>query len=293
MDCLQFNESELGQSLEACKIGEESEEFIVLGTANVIPSEDEPKSGRIITCTVEAGKIIVVHSFTTTGSVYSIATLGEHLVAAVNSSIILLSWTAKSKTLHTICSHKGFILALRLVVCGELIIVADLMKSIICLVFDTVNQKFVEKARDYETNWMTSIEAVSDEIFLGSETNRNILVWKKVSGINADQSRRLETVGVFHLGENINRIRKGSLVIKNQSQLSVAEPKLLYCTTEGSIGVIATVRPESHSILASLETAMERVLSPLGGFSHKEFSNFNIGTDNFKTKEKCRIILAL
>ena len=270
LDCMEFSETELGQSLLVARLSQDSEQYIVIGTAYVVESEDEPKIGRILVCSVESGKIVTVGSLKVAGSVYSLASLGEKLIAAVNSSVLLLSWDCDNKTFETVCTYRGFILALRIVVSGNLIVVADLMKSITCLVFDTVTQKFVEKARDYETNWMTSVEAVTDELFFGSETNRNLLVWNRQSGIDSNHTKRLETVGAYHLGENVNRIRKGSLIIENQTQLSLVRPEFLYCTTEGSIGVVATVKPEYQGMLTSLEKSMEQVIAPRGGFSHKE-----------------------
>ena len=47
------------------------------------------------------------------------------------------------------------------------------MKSVSVLVYNGVEKKIEEVARDYDPNWMTSLEILSDDIFLGTENNFN------------------------------------------------------------------------------------------------------------------------
>lgn len=84
--------------------------------------------------------------------------------------------------------------------------------------------------------------------FLGAENNFNFFTVKKNSEAPTDDERRkLELCGQFHVGEMVNRFRKGSLVMKlPETEISTVET-YLFCTTSGSLGVLATL-PHAKSV---------------------------------------------
>lgn len=53
------------------------------------------------------------------------------------------------------------------------------MRSITLLQYKSMEGSFEEIARDYEPNWMTSIEILDDDNFLGAENSCNLFVGQK------------------------------------------------------------------------------------------------------------------
>lgn len=90
------------------------------------------------------------------------------------------------------------------------------------LAYRTTENIIEEIARDYDAKWMTAVEVLDDDTFIGAENSYNLFTVKKNSGtlfsfdlltpIDAatdDDRSRLEVSGLFHLGEFVNRFRPG------------------------------------------------------------------------------------
>jgi CPSF A subunit region len=106
-----------------------------------------------------------------------------------------------------------FIIAVR----GPYLIVGDLMKSISILrinVSDT-DVSLEHIARDPDTNWMTALEAVNlddrneQECYLGADNFCNLFCVSRGHGAGTND-KYLTTVGRFHLGQMVNRFRRGN-----------------------------------------------------------------------------------
>jgi len=177
------------------------------------------------------------------------------------------------------CEHPGHILALYLETRGDFIIVGDLIKSISLLVYTTVDGVIKELARDFRPNWMTAVSFLDDDSYLGAENSFNIFSLQRNSGAVLPEDRaRLESTGEFHVGEFINRLRQGSLVMKipvEGSQKSVeVSNTLIYGTVSGAIGVVACLDIEHYQILEHIQQVLNKVIKGVGGFSHDEWRAF-------------------
>ena len=65
-------------------------------------------------------------------------------------------------------------------------------------------------ARDFNPNWMTSIEILDDDTFLGSENAFNLFTCQKDSAATTDEDRaHLQEVALYHLGDLVNVFRHG------------------------------------------------------------------------------------
>ena len=62
-----------------------------------------------------------------------------------------------------------------------------------------------------------------------------------------------QTVGQFHLGEFVNRFRRGSLVMKLPDSEAAKIPTLLFGTINGSIGVVASLPQQQFAFLSRLQ----------------------------------------
>jgi hypothetical protein len=65
------------------------------------------------------------------------------------------------------CSHHGHIIALYVAVRGDFIVVGDLMKSISLLIYKPDEGAIEERARDFNANWMTAVDILDDDTYLG------------------------------------------------------------------------------------------------------------------------------
>ena len=95
-----------------------------------------------------------------------------------NVQVRLWEWTAE-KELRLECSHFNNIIALYLKTRGDFILVGDLLRSITMLQYKTMEGSFEEIARDYSPNWMTAVEILDDDTFLGAENSYNIFICQR------------------------------------------------------------------------------------------------------------------
>jgi DNA damage-binding protein 1 len=100
----------------------------------------------------------------------------------------------------------------------QLAIVGDLMRSISLVRYYPEHEALEEIARDFNANWTTAVEMLTDDIYVGAENWNNIFVLRRNTKAQAEEVRcRLETVGEYHLGEMCNKFMTGSLVMPHST----------------------------------------------------------------------------
>jgi len=96
----------------------------------------------------------------------------------------------------------------------QLAIVGDLMRSVSLVQYYPEHHALEEIARDFNANWTTAIEMLTDSLYLGAENWCNIFVLRRNTKATSEEARcRLDTVGEFRLGEMCNKFVNGSLVM--------------------------------------------------------------------------------
>ena len=101
-------------------------------------------------------------------------------------------------------------------------LVGDLMRSLSIVQFYPEYDTLEEVARDYNANWTTAVEMLTDDVYLGAENWNNLFVLKRNSNAASEEVRcRLDTVGEFNFGEMPNKFLTGSLVVSTGAQSSV------------------------------------------------------------------------
>lgn len=270
---------EYGCSILSCSFSDDSSVYYCVGTAYVLPEESEPTKGRILVFVVEDGKLQLVAEKETKGAVYSLNAFNGKLLAAINQKIQLYKWMLRddgSRELQSECGHHGHILALYVQTRGDFIVVGDLMKSISLLIYKHEEGAIEERARDYNANWMSAVEILDDDIYLGAENSFNIFTVRKNSEGATDEERgRLDVVGEYHLGEFINRFRHGSLVMRLPDSDVGQIPTAIFGSVNGVIGVIASLPHEQYVFLEKLQTSLRKVIKGVGGLSHEQWRSFN------------------
>lgn len=275
----QLDPFENGCSILSCSFSDDNNVYYCLGTAYVMPEENEPNKGRILVFTVEDGKIQLVTEKETKGAVYNLNAFNGKLLAGINQKIQLYKWMLRddgSRELQSECGHHGHILALYVQSRGDFIVVGDLMKSLSLLIYKHEEGAIEERARDYNANWMTAVEILDDDIYLGAENNFNLFTVRKNSDAATDEERgRLEVVGEYHLGEFVNRFRHGSLVMRLPDSDSAQISTVIFGTVNGVIGVIASLPQEQYLFLEKLQQSLVKVIKGVGGLLHEQWRSFS------------------
>ncbi|KAK3200235.1 hypothetical protein Dsin_023650 [Dipteronia sinensis] len=270
---------EYGCSILSCSFSDDTNVYYCVGTAYVLPEENEPTKGRILVFIVEDGKLQLIVEKETKGAVYSLNAFNGKLLAAINQKIQLYKWMLRddgTRELQSECGHHGHILALFVQTRGDFIVVGDLMKSFSLLIYKHEEGAIEERARDYNANWMSAVEILDDDIYLGAENNFNLFTVRKNSEGATDEERgRLEVVGEYHLGEFVNRFRHGSLVMRLPDSDVGQIPTVIFGTVNGVIGVIASLPHEQYVFLEKLQTNLRKVIKGVGGLNHEQWRSFN------------------
>lgn len=272
----QFLQNEYALSMVSCKLGRDPAVYFIVGTAMVYPEEAEPKQGRIIVFHYTDGKLQTVAEKEVKGAVYSMVEFNGKLLASINSTVRLYEWTAE-KELRTECNHYNNIMALYLKTKGDFILVGDLMRSVLLLAYKPMEGSFEEIARDFNPNWMSAVEILDDDNFLGAENAFNLFVCQKDSAATTDEERQhLQEVGLFHLGEFVNVFSHGSLVLQNLGESSTpTQGSVLFGTVNGMIGLVTSLSESWYSLLLDLQNRLNKVIKSVGKIEHSFWRSFH------------------
>ncbi|XP_030877814.1 DNA damage-binding protein 1-like, partial [Leptonychotes weddellii] len=265
----QFLQNEYALSLVSCKLGKDPNTYFIVGTAMVYPEEAEPKQGRIVVFQYSDGKLQTVAEKEVKGAVYSMVEFNGKLLASINSTVRLYEWTTE-KELRTECNHYNNIMALYLKTKGDFILVGDLMRSVLLLAYKPMEGNFEEIARDFNPNWMSAVEILDDDNFLGAENAFNLFVCQKDSAATTDEERQhLQEVGLFHLGEFVNVFCHGSLVMQNLGETSTpTQGSVLFGTVNGMIGLVTSLSESWYNLLLDMQNRLNKVIKSVGKIEH-------------------------
>jgi len=122
---------------------------------------------------------------------------------------------------------------------------------------------------------MTAVHILDDNTYLGAENAFNLFTVKRNSDCASEEYRqKLEVVGQFHMGEFVNRFRKGSLVMQLPESGVASAETLIFGTVNGVIGIVASLTPEQYQMLHKMEKCLNKVIKGVGGLSHQKWRSF-------------------
>jgi DNA damage-binding protein 1 len=163
-------------------------------------------------------------------------------------------------------------------------------------------------ARDFNSNWTTSIEMLNDSVFLGGDNWNNLFCLRRNTQAQSEEVRcRLDNIGEYHLGEMVNKFMRGSLVMPVTTNIKISSEKrrfaspqkkkktsaspsnstsksgqarsirrpvvvtgsqTLFGTIDGTLGVVLGLDGRTASFFGTLERALASVIRPVGDLSH-------------------------
>ncbi|CAG0918721.1 unnamed protein product [Notodromas monacha] len=272
-----FRPGEYAMSIMSAKLGEDPLTYFVVGTAQMNQEESEPKQGRLILFHWHDGKLIIVAEKEVKGSVYALVNFNGKILAAINATVRLYEWMPE-KDFHHECSHFSNIVALFLKTKGDFILVGDLMRSVTLISYRHLESVFEEIAREYNPCWMTAIEIIDDDTFLGAEHSANIFVCQKDGAASSDEERQyMQVTGSFHVGDMINVFRHGSLMMTQAAadQNLLTQGSILYGTVHGSIGIVTQVTSELFNFLKDVQSKLAKQIKAVGKIDHVDWRSFH------------------
>mmetsp|Transcript_6838 Transcript_6838/g.17214 ORF Transcript_6838/g.17214 Transcript_6838/m.17214 type:complete len:1079 (-) Transcript_6838:121-3357(-) len=263
----------------------DGQQYYVLGTAYCADHDPEPSKGRILVFSVADRQLKLHASKEVRGAVYSLEAFSGKLLAGVNNNVHLLQW---GQDLVSECEYHEHVLVLYLKARGDFVVVGDIMRSINLIMYNQVSGQLELISRDYSINWMSSLEIIDDDVFIGAEHFCNLFTVKKNSDAATDEERaKLDVVGRYHLGEFVNCFRHGSLVMNLPGNENMHVPTIIYASVTGAIGVIASLPQKEFEFMKKVEENMTQVVRGVGGFDHGEWRSFR--TDS-QTEGCCNFV---
>jgi DNA damage-binding protein 1 len=202
--------------------GNLAERFIV-GTSFLSDPDVGPNSdirGRILVLGVDSDRspyLIVDHELK--GACRCLAVMDGKIVAGLTKTVVVSQYEETSNTsgrLNRLASYRPSTIPVDLTVHGNMIAVADLMKSVSLVEFipgkEGNHSQLVEQARHYQSAWGTAVCHVEDESWLEADSQGNLMVLRRNPGaVLLEDKRRLEMTSEINLGEMVNKIRKISV----------------------------------------------------------------------------------
>ncbi|KAG5189499.1 hypothetical protein JKP88DRAFT_353064 [Tribonema minus] len=276
---LALDPCEMGCSATVVNFSGVEKALIIVGTAYVRADEYEPSAGRLLAFGVEGDgaerTVTLLAEAKTDGAVYALEPFQGALLAGVNSAVQLYKWRELGPGLVELALdtvYAGFILAMYMKTRGNLILVGDLLRSMSLLQHNADERKITEVARDYSANWMTAVEILDDETFLGAENDSNLFTVKRNTDATTEEVRaRLDLQGEYHLGDFVNVFATGSLVMqpvdadRKRKEFGVAGETRLYGALSGAVGCIIPITKQDKVLRFMVdEMASESIPPPPG-----------------------------
>lgn len=273
----QFMPSESAYSILSAYIGEGDDEYFIVGTAFVNHDEPEPKQGRLVVYKwfSDSSTLQQVAELTVKGCPYSLCDYDRKFLAGINASVNLVELNSR-RDLHIECTYVNTTMALYLKRRGDMIIMGDLMRSMSLFTYKSLHADFEEVARDFNSAWMTEVEILDDNTFLGAEHLYNLFVCQQDVTANNEQDRQqMQQVGMFHLGDSVNVFHPGSIVVQHPSECSIEVKKTtLFGTIDGVIGLILTIDETLFKKLETIQESLAKVVKSVGKIEHKKWREF-------------------
>ena len=198
----------------------------------------------------------------------------------------------------------------------QLAIVGDLMRSVALVEYFPKHQVIEELARDFNSNFVTDIAMLTNNTYMASEDMNNLCVLQYNPNATTEQARvRLDTVGQYHIGQNVNKMMGGSLVMPSNSSSSgnmgsrtatgkgspnkssslegsrkidiTIGSQTLYGTVDGTIGSVLGLGGKTFAFLSALQRAMDAIVRPVGDLSHAHYRAWRQGQ---KTHGSCGFV---
>ncbi|KAI0013037.1 mono-functional DNA-alkylating methyl methanesulfonate N-term-domain-containing protein [Xylariaceae sp. FL0662B] len=236
--------------------------------------------GRILVIGVDSERVpYLVTSHNLKGSCRALGVIGDKIVAALAKTIVVYSYNEISTTsadLRKIASYRPATYPIDLAIEGNIIAVADLMKSMTLVEYtapaDGQGAKLTEVSRHYQSVWATAVCHVDQDSWLESDAQGNLLVLRRnLAGVTIEDKRRMEVTSEMNLGEMVNKMRKISV---DASEHAIVVPRAFLGTIEGGVYLFGTIAPNYQDLLIRFQSRLANVVETTGLILFPNYRSF-------------------
>ncbi|KZT28894.1 hypothetical protein NEOLEDRAFT_1239376 [Neolentinus lepideus HHB14362 ss-1] len=251
-----------------------------VGTVN-LRDEKEPTSGRLLLLCSDVGServasnrsLYLAAASQIKGCISALAKTGDMIAAAVNSAVVLYRLEPSTTGILThdleYVNEWNHDYVLSSIVPGlNGLVISDAISSVSIL--DVKDSKLQRRAKDYSPLWPVAIQAMDDKSVIAANVDCNLYTFS----LQREQQGRmvLQKDGAFHLGDLVNKFIPGSLSSSTESSGEIPiEPRQLFFTASGRIGMVFEMGNELSLHMTGLERNMASVLLGSGGVSHSDW----------------------
>ncbi|KAJ2974475.1 hypothetical protein NUW58_g8646 [Xylaria curta] len=263
--------------------GSQVERFIVgtcyLDDEQTVTAQSDNR-GRILVLGIDSEREpYLITSRPLKGACRALAVMGDKIVAALAKTVIVYSYSELSTTsaeLTRLVSYRPATYPIDLVVEGNMIAVADMMKSMSIVEFtpaaDGQPPKLNEVARHYQSFWATALCHVEGDMWLESDTQGNLIVLQRnTMGVTRDDKRKMEVTSQINLGEMANKIRKVSV---EASDSAIVVPKAFIGTVEGGVYLFGMISPTYQDLLIRFQSQLADAVETTGNIEFSQYRSF-------------------
>ncbi|KAJ7367431.1 DNA damage-binding protein 1 [Desmophyllum pertusum] len=125
-------------------------------------------------------------------------------------------------------------------------------------------------AHDYSPNWMTAVEILDDDTFLGAENSFNLFTCQKDSGSAVMMTGRIfKRPDSFTWASLLMSLDHGSLVMEHPGEASTPfQGCILFGTVNGTIGIVGQLPQELSVFLTQVQGKLSKVIKSVGKIDH-------------------------
>ncbi|KAH8808854.1 mono-functional DNA-alkylating methyl methanesulfonate N-term-domain-containing protein [Xylogone sp. PMI_703] len=261
--------------------GELGERFIVGTSYLEDPDPDSTNTkGRILIFGVDSARSpYLIAQQRLKGACRCISVMDGKIVAALTKTVVVYEYTEATSTsgsLNKLASYRSSTCPIDLYVNGNIIAIADLMKSVILVEYtkreDGLEHSLQEVARHYQASWATGVANIEEDSYLTSDAEGNLMVLRRnKDGVTLEDRKRLEVTSEINIGEMVNKMR--TFEVETTANALVI-PKAFLATTEGSIYLFATITAASQDMLMRLQTRMASIIQTPGNIDFNTYRSF-------------------
>ncbi|EER38574.1 DNA damage-binding protein 1a [Histoplasma capsulatum H143] len=290
LDIYDLNKDELVESVIRAQfpdgIGSEGndlfKDLFVVGTSYLDDFGEGSIRGRILAFEVTANRQLAkVAEMPVKGACRALAIVQDKIVAALMKTVVVYTLSKgqfADYTLSKTASYRTSTAPVDIAVTGNLIAVADLMKSVSIVEYQQgangLPDSLTEVARHFQTLWSTAVAPVAEDTWLESDAEGNlVMLHRNVNGVTDDDRRRLEVTSEILLGEMVNRIRPVNIQGSQGAEAAIS-PRAFLGTVEGSIYLFGIINPTYQDLLMRLQSAMAGMVVTPGGMPFNKFRAF-------------------
>lgn len=259
-----------------CTVGQlQGVEGDVLVVGTCIASDDvKAERGRLLVFQLAEGrklKLISVNEFSN-GGVKAVAIVRGLVLAAIRGLNVLFKWDyAQERRLIKASASGGHIEGTSFDVRENIVVAGDALTSVsFCSVQEEGGGgKIGEFARDFQDNYITSVQLVDYSSALASDLTGNLLLLQVIRDESLNMSAAVMK-GNVHLADMINTLRRADFLSRPEG----VSQSFLAASAAGGLYDLHHLSTETFKLLHALQRNLSTLIKPIGGIKHAEFRRF-------------------